>query len=233
MSARAALAPLLAPPVVFAEEFGDPPHARLLPGEAAHVARCVPERRREFTTVRLCARRALARLGERAVALPPGPGGAPRWPDGVVGSMTHCRGYRAAALARRRDVAALGIDAEPAEPLTDGLLETIALPGERAHVRLLLRARPSIAWDRLLFSAKETVYKTAFTATGTRLGFDDAAITLDPVGGSFRARLALPGITVGGQPRTVLDGRWSAARGLLLTAVTLPAAGPAPPTVRR
>ncbi|KUO23166.1 4'-phosphopantetheinyl transferase family protein [Streptomyces dysideae] len=233
MTARALLAPLLPPPVVFAEEFGDPPYARLLAGEAAHVARAVPERRREFTTVRLCARRALTQLGGTAVPLPPRPDGAPRWPAGVVGSMTHCPGYRGAALARRRDVVALGIDAEPAEPLTDGLLEAIALPGERAHIRLLLRARPSIAWDRLLFSAKEAVYKTTFPATGVRLGFEDAAITLDPVDGSFRARLAVPGLVLGGQPRAVLDGRWTAARGLLLTAVTLPAGVRAPPGGRR
>ncbi|WP_030325680.1 4'-phosphopantetheinyl transferase family protein [Streptomyces sp. NRRL B-3229] len=225
MTTQALLAPLLPPPVVFAEELRDPPQARLLPEEAAHVARSVPERRREFATVRLCARRALAQLGVAAVPLVPGSDGAPRWPAGVVGSMTHCRGYRAAALARRRDVVALGIDAEPAEPLPDGLLEAIALPGERAHVRRLLRSRPSVAWDRLLFSAKEAVYKSAYPATGVRLGFEDAAITLDPVHGSFRARFTVPGLVLGGEPRAVLAGRWTSAGGLLLTAIALPAAG--------
>ncbi|MFB7335727.1 4'-phosphopantetheinyl transferase [Streptomyces adustus] len=224
MTAQALIAPLLPAGVVVAEERGDPPHARLLAQEAAHVARSVPERRREFTTVRLCARRALAQLGVPAAAILPGPHGAPQWPAGVVGSMTHCRGYRGAALARRRDVAALGIDAEPAEPLADGVLEAIATVGERAQIRRLLHHRPSIPWDRLLFSAKEAVYKSTFPATGVRLGFEDVAITLDPAGGSFWARLALPA-RADGQLRTVLAGRWSAAHGLLLTAVTLPAAG--------
>ncbi|QFQ97780.1 4'-phosphopantetheinyl transferase superfamily protein [Streptomyces phaeolivaceus] len=229
MTERAVITPLLPPAVVFAEEPGDPPYPDLSAEEFAQVAGAVPERRREFATVRLCARRALAQLGLPALPLLPGPGGAPRWPAGVVGSMTHCPGYRAAAIARRRDVVALGIDAEPAEPLAGGLLEAIALPGERAHVRRLSRSRPSIAWDRLLFSAKEAVYKSTFPATGVRLGFEDAAITFDPVDGSFRARLVVPGLLVDGKPRVVLAGRWTAARGLLLTAIALPAAGRAPP----
>ncbi|MFG2951595.1 4'-phosphopantetheinyl transferase family protein [Streptomyces adustus] len=224
MTAQALIAPLLPAGVAVAEERGDPPHARLPAQEAAHVARSVPERRREFTTVRLCARRALAQLGVPAAAILPGLHGAPQWPAGVVGSMTHCRGYRGAALARRRDIAALGIDAEPAEPLADGILEAIATAGEQARIRRLLRSRPSIPWDRLLFSAKEAVYKSTFPATGVRLGFEDVAITFDPADGSFRARLAIPA-PAHGQSRTVLIGRWSAACGLLLTAVPLPAAG--------
>ncbi|MFF4689931.1 hypothetical protein [Streptomyces sp. NPDC001307] len=41
---------------------------------------------------------------------------APRWPEGIVGSMTHCAGYHAAAVARGRSVAALGVDGEPHGP---------------------------------------------------------------------------------------------------------------------
>ncbi|MCX5409989.1 4'-phosphopantetheinyl transferase superfamily protein (plasmid) [Streptomyces sp. NBC_00335] len=215
------IASLLPPAVAFAEEFGDPPGGFLFAEEAELVARSVPVRRREFTTVRVCARRALADLGLGPVPLLPGTRGAPQWPAGVVGSMTHCVGYRASVVARDRDVTAIGIDAEPAEPLVDGLLETIALPGEQAHVRRLLRARPQTAWDRLLFSAKESVYKATFPATGVRLDFSDAAITIDPFEGTFRARLLVPGLVVGGRWYDSLDGKWSATGGLLLTAITV------------
>ncbi|MFD3676463.1 hypothetical protein [Streptomyces sp. NPDC058613] len=37
----------------------------------------------------------------------------PVWPSGIVGSMTHCTGYRAAAVARTGHLVALGVDAEP------------------------------------------------------------------------------------------------------------------------
>jgi enterobactin synthetase component D / holo-[acyl-carrier protein] synthase len=47
----------------------------------------------------------------------PGPAGEPGWPPGVTGSITHCPGYRACAVARTEDLAAIGIDAEPDEEL--------------------------------------------------------------------------------------------------------------------
>src|SRR5437868_12446432 len=92
--------------------YDDPPGAVLFPEEEPAVAKAVDKRRREFTTVRWCAREALAGLGMPPVPIMRGEKGAPRWPDGVVGSMTHCDGYRAAAVAKARDIAALGIDAE-------------------------------------------------------------------------------------------------------------------------
>ncbi|WP_442812969.1 hypothetical protein OG930_28490 [Streptomyces sp. NBC_01799] len=45
--------------------------------------------------------------------IPPSPFGAPVRPPGVVGSITHCTGYRAAAVALRARVLSVGIDAEP------------------------------------------------------------------------------------------------------------------------
>ncbi|MGN5635089.1 4'-phosphopantetheinyl transferase family protein [Streptomyces sp. AC154] len=64
----------------------------LFPEEAAQVARSTPARRAEFTSVRACARRAMTRLGRAPVPVLRGPRGAPLWPPGLVGSMTHCQG---------------------------------------------------------------------------------------------------------------------------------------------
>jgi 4'-phosphopantetheinyl transferase EntD len=71
----------------------------LFPEEEAMVARAVGKRRREFSTARACARDALVELGEPPQAIPTGPKGEPLWPPGVVGSITHCDGYRACAVA--------------------------------------------------------------------------------------------------------------------------------------
>ena len=51
--------------VAAVEKLDDPPHAMLFPEEEAVIARAVEKRRREFTTVRFCARAALAVLGLR------------------------------------------------------------------------------------------------------------------------------------------------------------------------
>ena len=131
------IAEILPAAVAVAERWDDPPEAVLFPAEEAVIANAVDKRRREFTTVRHCARLAMAELGLPPVPIVPGERRAPNWPDGVVGSMTHCAGYRAAAVARRTEVLSLGIDAEPHGPLPDGVERAVTLPEEREHLRRL------------------------------------------------------------------------------------------------
>lgn len=218
---------LLPAPAVSAEVFADPAAVPFLfPEEALAVAGAVAGRRQEFAVVRQCAREALGRLGLPAVPLVPGHGGAPVWPEGIVGSMTHCRGYRAAVVARADDLRAIGCDAEPNEPLPEpGTLESISLPQERAWVRALTARRPSVCWDRLLFSAKESVFKAWFPLTGRQLDFDEALITPNVRAGTFRADLLVPGPVVGGVRLTGFDGRWRVGGGLVVTAIALRALG--------
>jgi 4'-phosphopantetheinyl transferase EntD len=206
--------------------FGDlPPEedgpGRLFPTESAAIARAVEVRRAEFTTVRLCARRALGELGLPPVPLVPGKRGAIIWPDGVTGSMTHCAGFRAAAVAYRTVAASLGIDAEPNLPLPEGVLEVVARSSEVARGAELSRRRPEVCWDRLLFSAKESVFKTWYPLTGRELDFTEAELDFDPDAGTFSARLLVPGPEVDGQRHDRFFGRWMAGRGFVLTAIAL------------
>jgi 4'-phosphopantetheinyl transferase EntD len=136
-----------------AEAFDDPPGLTLFPEEEAVIANAVDKRRREFTTVRHCARQALARLGHGSVPILPGQQGVPRWPAGLVGSMTHCQGYRAAVLGRIGDFASIGVDAESNEPLPEGVLDAVARDRERAEIAGFAATYPYVCWDRLLFSA--------------------------------------------------------------------------------
>ncbi|MGW8354455.1 4'-phosphopantetheinyl transferase family protein [Streptomyces wedmorensis] len=106
---------------------------RLFPAESAAIVRASAGRRAEFTTVRLCARRALASLGLPPPApLVPGRRGPITWPGGVSGSMAHCAGFRAADVARTEVAASLGIDAEPNLPLPAGVLAAVSRPREAA-----------------------------------------------------------------------------------------------------
>jgi 4'-phosphopantetheinyl transferase EntD len=213
---------ILPPEVVVVETGHDEPGGLLFPEEEAVIVRAAPKRRREFTAGRACARRALARLGVPPAPLLPGERGAPRWPDGTTGSITHCPGYRAAAVARTGDVAALGVDAEPNEAVPDGVLGVIASDGERTRIGGLGATGAPVSWDRLLFSAKESVYKAWFPLARRWLGFDQADITV-ALDGTFTARLLVPGPLVAGSVLTVLHGRWAADQGLVATAVVIPA----------
>jgi 4'-phosphopantetheinyl transferase EntD len=185
----------------------------LFDAERPVVARAVETRRREFATGRACAHQALRRLGIGSVAIPSGERGEPVWPAGVVGSITHCRGYRACAVARADDVRSVGIDAEVHEPLPDGVLEQVAFGRERAMVAA--GRGGGVHLDRLLFSAKEAVYKVWFPLTRRWLGFEDAELAVDVDAGTFRARLLVSG------PMTELTGRWCVDDGLVATTIVL------------
>ncbi|MFG1653300.1 4'-phosphopantetheinyl transferase [Micromonospora sp. NPDC049275] len=212
---------LLPAGVRVAEAFRDLDDEPVYPGEESATAQAVESRRREFVTARRCAREALAQLG-----VPPGPilrgeRREPVWPAGVVGSITHCAGYRGAAVADAGHLASLGIDAETHAPLPEGVLEAVTVPAERPRLAALAVQDSSVCWDRLLFSAKESVYKAWFPLARRMLGFDEAELTFDPAAAVFRARVLVTG------PVSGFTGRWLVKDGLVLTAVTVNAA-PAP-----
>jgi 4'-phosphopantetheinyl transferase EntD len=214
--------------VACAEAFDDPPDAALYPEEEAVISRAVQSRQREFATVRHCARRALRELGIPPAALLPGERGMPRWPPGVVGSMTHCAGYRAAAVARSRDLLTVGIDAEPHDVLPHGVLRYVARDGERAMLAELTTVDGGICWDRVLFCIKETVYKAWFPLARSWLGFEDAAVTIEPVttrpaAGDFSARLQVAGPVIAGEPLTGFGGRWLVEDGLVVAGIAVTA----------
>ena len=211
---------IVPPCVAVVDIFGDRDTV-LYPEEEAAVARAVDKRRREFTTVRACAREAMARLGIAPAPIVPGPHGAPTWPAGVIGSMTHCQGYRASALALRRDVITIGIDAEPDAALPDGVLASVALDSEAVAVARLATTHPHVAWDRLLFSAKESVYKAWFPLTGRWLDFSEAEITFTPETSEFTARLLVPGPETPTGRLDGFSGRWLTRHGVLATAIVV------------
>jgi len=214
---------LLHPPVYGAEAFGDDPHAALFPGEEAIIGQAPPRRRREFATARHCARAALARLGRPPSAVLADDRGAPRWPDGTTGSITHCAGYRAAAVALTRDVVSLGLDAAPNRPLRrPDMLTVIARESERLRLAGLRAAAPGVCWDQLLFSAKESVYKAWYPVARRWLDFECADIEFD-LRGTFSARLLAdvpPALAAAAGAAGSLPGTWSASGEFLLTAVT-------------
>lgn len=214
---------LLPPTVVVVEAFADDPNEPVFPGEEDLIAAAVEVRRREFVTSRRCAREALHRLGHQPAAIRAGSQREPCWPDGAVGSMTHCAGYRAAAAARTVDLASVGIDAEPHAPLPSGVLEAVTAPGDRSRLAELAWSHPETCWDRLLFSAKESIYKAWFPLTCRWLGFEDVGLRFDVTTAEFTGRLRVPGGRIDAGPNlTELHGRYLIGSGLVLTAVTVP-----------
>ena len=208
--------------LVYAELYDDPPELSPLPEEEPLIAKSVAKRRNEFITVRHCAREALGKLDVGPVPILKGDKGEPCWPDGIVGSLTHCEGFRGAVVARATQVRSVGIDAEPHGVLPKGVLGAVALPAEQDAVGTL---EGDLHWDRILFCAKEATYKAWFPLTHRWLGFEDAHITfeLDSTGssGTFLSRILIDPAAESGPPLTELPGRFTVSNGLVLTAISL------------
>ncbi len=175
------------------------------PGEEHCVAGAGESRRRDFALGRTCARRALRRLGADAGAILRRADGAPAWPAGIVGSITHTRGYAAAAVAHATEFSGIGIDAERVATLAENVERRLFVSEERAWLESLEpEVRPGAAI--LLFSAKEAFFKACDMA---RLRFQD--IRVMPGSGTMRVEAG---------DRQV-EGRWAVAGDLLVTAIAV------------
>ena len=188
------------------------------------VAGVSEKRRRDFVAGRRCARVALARLGIHDFPLLAGPDRAPVWPGAVVGSITHTEGgaggYCGAAVAHRRLVAGLGIDAEPRLPLPMELWSRVLDADEG---RTVLAAEQPGVQARLIFSAKEAAYKAIYPLQRRFLDFSDMHIRFLATSGCFLAEL-LSSAPIAPSVSPLL-GRFVMDHELLVTAVLLPASG--------
>jgi 4'-phosphopantetheinyl transferase EntD len=195
------------------------PSSPLTPAEARVIAAAVPARRREFTAGPACARAALEELGHRDWSLLPGPRREPLWPDGVVGSISHCPGLAVAVAARSADTLAIGIDVETDAPLPANVVRSVMDTDEAQAIERLAAQDPTTPWGRLLFSAKETVYKAWYPLRHEWLGFEEAGVELS-TDGTFLARIRRADTAP--LPRAV-SGRWARGNGVVITALVLPA----------
>jgi 4'-phosphopantetheinyl transferase EntD len=191
------VARLLVPGIFGAEidDTGQP--VALHPEEEPFVAKAASKRRRDFALGRACARAALAGLGHGDAVIGMGEGGAPLWPAGIVGSITHTSSYAAALAAEARLFSGIGVDAERVGGVTEELWPRLFDTAERDRLMGLDDASRAIL-ATVIFSAKEACYK-AWTMKGA-LAFRDIHVAPDE--GGFTATRA--GETLRG--RTVVEG---------------------------
>lgn len=205
------IAGLVPPGVMCCEQIGAL-GGGLLGGETKLLSpNTVSRRRDEFTAGRTCARTAMAMLGIAPAPILRGSQGEPLWPEHVIGSITHCSGYCAAAVTSGQQYRSLGIDAEPNEELPSEVLGIIARPEELQWVAEMTDEH--VCWDRLLFSIKESVYKVWYPLERCWLDFHQASVEIDVGASFFKATLEHEG----GLCPQVLEGRYRTTQSLVLT----------------
>jgi 4'-phosphopantetheinyl transferase EntD len=177
--------------------------------EAAYVGNAAPKRQRDFALGRFCAHQALARMGRDEPVISIGDNGAPVWPAGIVGSITHTNGYAAALVAWQDAYQAIGIDAERIGGVTEALMPRLFGPVEQEWL-MAQDAKKRAAALTIFFSAKEAFYKAFGGETAGRLSFKDIHIEMQ--GDCFIARHA----------GRIAQGRLAVQGDLVVTAVIVP-----------
>ena len=179
----------------------------------------VPKRRLQYAAGRHCALVALRGLGIEVKSVPRGGDGLPVWPSGVAGSISHCDDLACAVAFRTTDARTAGLD-----------VERVVSRRRAARVGPLVVDREELLSARaagldealaitLLFSAKETLFKSLFPVVRRWFGYSAARIQPNE-DGSFDARLTeawSDGLPAG----TVLTGRWTVSAGRVYTALFL------------
>jgi len=144
---------------------------QLLAEENATLPARNPVRRRASGAARIAARELLKIHGKGDLAILRGASGEPIWPAGIVGSLAHDDDMAVAAVASSVDFLTVGIDVEPAVPLPEDIAALVKQPGDR------LPEGTSDA-DRILFCAKEAVYKAVYPLDRVVLNYDDIIVDL-------------------------------------------------------
>lgn len=188
------------------------------PSEEAAVRGAVPARVAEFHSGRAAARAAMIALGLPPRPVPMGPDRAPVWPDGVSGSISHMPAACVAVVGRADDWAGIGIDIEQATALDPVLIGEITTRAERLWLGTQLPTERGLM-AKLIFSAKEAVYKAQYPLSGQLFGFDTLCLRIDRNTSRFEAEflIAQGPFKVG----TRLQGAYVHAAGVLLTGVAL------------
>ncbi len=205
--------------VLTAQTCGQADFSRLYPEEAACVARAGAKRRGEFASGRLLAREILSNSGISEFPLTIGADRAPKWPPGMIGSISHCDGLCGVAVARRGSFLAIGLDLEPATPLPQEVVERVCTGAEASWAGSCQPAgMPD--WLKLFFSAKESVYKSLRGLVAQEFEFLDFEVEFQPTERRFRMHPSTPVLASAARKYRV-EGRFAWTGDHLATGVSV------------
>jgi len=193
---------------------------RLLPEEQAIAESFSSKQRRgEFTLGRICAHGALSTFGLESEPILRNPETRePCWPDSVWGSITHSAGFAAVAVGLKKEIKGVGIDLESFSRSVDfNIRRHVCVDSELEWLESLPTKQANRAL-RIIFSAKESIFKCLYPGTKTYLTFKDAAVSVNETENNFSFIIfkSFPDIIQQGFPH---HGRYTEMDEMLLTSV--------------
>ena len=154
---------------------------KLHPAEENYFSQLSSVSRKEhYRSGRICAGEVLSKLGTIGQPVLRDPQTRePLWPEGISGAITHSGNWAAAAAGKTSDVLGIGIDLEDLERQVDPRISRhVCIPEEQKW----LQECGEESWEKnlkIIFSAKESIFKAFFPYTRTYLHFHDARILME------------------------------------------------------
>ena len=136
-----------------------------------------PKRLADFSTGRYCAIKALEQLGINNSIIPIGKDRVPIWPEGIVGSISHCDSLTGAIVAKSSDHISLGLDIEEIGRVTPDLWDLVFTENEKNYL-FRLSDEDILVQSTAIFSIKEAFYKFQHPLTKTFLDFLDVEVVM-------------------------------------------------------
>lgn len=136
-----------------------------------------PKRLSDFSTGRYCAIKALEQLGILDAIIPIGEDREPAWPEGIVGSISHCDSLTGAIVAKRSDHISLGLDIEEIGRVTPDLWDLVFTENEKNYLSGLSED-DILVQSTAIFSIKEAFYKFQHSLTKAFLDFLDVEVVM-------------------------------------------------------
>ena len=154
---------------------------KLHPAEENYFSQLSSVSRKEhYRSGRICAGEVLSKLGARGQPVLRDPQTRePLWPEGISGAITHSGNWAAAAAGKTSEVSGIGIDLEDLERQVDSRISRhVCIPEEQ---KWLQECGEDFLEQNLkvIFSAKESIFKAFFPYTRTYLHFHDARILME------------------------------------------------------
>ncbi len=167
------------PEAVIIEECGlDNVSGTIYPEELVFIEKAVKKRRNDFIGGRICAKKALSRLGIENFPVLMADDRSPLWPTGVVGSISHTHGYCGVAVANNKHFRSLGLDIENVDRIKSDCRRLICTDEEQSRINRLPE-NDQQRFSALTFSAKESFFKCQYFLNRCWAGFHDAEIFAD------------------------------------------------------
>lgn len=138
--------------------------------------KAVDKRRAEFLAGRIVAKEVLTQLQSSVLQVPVGINRGPLWPEGYIGSITHCDEIAIAIATRSTFARYIGIDIEAVIKEESEHFTRLIVNEDELKYLNLKSIDPRLAMT-IAFSAKESLFKALYPHLGFYFDFSAASIT--------------------------------------------------------